>query len=312
MKSRSIKKRFIKRSLAIILVITFVLALPPVAHASQGDTVDVESVIISSSIYDISDGVLCFVPANTSAVQLLGNIDNDFDNLAVISGSSEYTGPAVGTGMKVRLTIGGEVCDEVTLIILGDANGDGIVSITDYTLTRLDILELNALAGLFITAADIDGSGHISISDYTLLRLHILNLKPIDGQEPKPPEIDEPQAQALIDFALTQLGKPYVGGGKGPDTFDCSGFVYYCLNSIGFEIRYMTSTTWRSANYLTITNMDNIIKGDILCFDGHVGIYMGDGKMVDASSSNGMIVTRSNIFSSTYWTTNFICAKRLF
>ena len=120
------------------------------------------------------------------------------------------------------------------------------------------------------------------------------------------------RSNELIDFALTQLGKPYVLGGKGPDYFDCSGFVYYCLNSIGFEIRYMTSTTWRSADFTTIDNMEDIRKGDILCFDGHVGIYMGDGMMVDASSSNGMIVTRSNIFASSYWTNNFMCAKRVF
>ena len=272
---------------------------------------DIPADIISSSEYDIIDGVLRYVPANTSAAQLLGNIDNDIDNLAVISGSSEYTGSAVATGMKVRLTIDGTVRDEVTLVTLGDVNGDGTISITDYTLTRLDILELTELAGLFITAADIDGNGLVSISDYTLLRLHILSIKPIDGNAPQPPEVDEPSPQELIDFALTQLGKPYVRGGKGPNSFDCSGFVYYCLNSIGYEIRYMTSTTWRSANYLTITNMNDIEMGDILCFDGHVSIYMGDGKMVDASSSNGMIVTRSNIFSSSYWTSNFISAKRV-
>ncbi|MBT3318658.1 MAG: hypothetical protein HN948_05345 [Clostridia bacterium] len=266
---------------------------------------------ISSSLYDINDGVLRYVTANTSAAQLLGNIDNDVDNLAVISGSSVFTGSAVGTGMKVRLSVDGTVRDEVTVVALGDVNGDGIISITDYTLTRLDILELSDLIGLFTSAADIDGNGHVSISDYTLLRLHILSIKPITGDGSPPPEVDGPSPQELIDFALTQLGKPYVRGGKGPDSFDCSGFVYYCLNSIGYEIGYMTSTVWRSANYLTINSMDNIEMGDILCFDGHVGIYMGDGRMVDASSGNGMIVTRSNIFSSSYWTSNFICAKRV-
>ena len=121
-----------------------------------------------------------------------------------------------------------------------------------------------------------------------------------------------PNPDTLVDFALTQLGKPYVLGGKGPDTFDCSGFVYYCLNSVGFDIRYMTSTTWRSADFTTIYDMNDIQKGDILCLYGHVGIYMGDGMVVDASSSQGMIVTRTNIFRSSYWTGNFVCAKRVF
>lgn len=131
----------------------------------------------------------------------------------------------------------------------------------------------------------------------------------------QPVEVGDPDkasADALIDFALTQLGKPYVRGGKGPKTFDCSGFVYYCLNKVGHKINYMTSTAWRSANYPTIKSFKDVKKGDILCFNGHVGIYMGNGKMVDASSSNGKIVTRSNIFSSSYWTKNFRCAKRVF
>lgn len=123
---------------------------------------------------------------------------------------------------------------------------------------------------------------------------------------------DSASANALIEFALTQLGKPYVRGGKGPKTFDCSGFVYYCLNRVGNKIRYMTSTAWRSANYSTIKSFRDIKRGDILCFNGHVGIYMGNGKMVDASSSNGKIVTRSNIFGSSYWKRNFRCAKRVF
>lgn len=123
---------------------------------------------------------------------------------------------------------------------------------------------------------------------------------------------DEASADALVDYALTQLGKKYVRGGKGPNVFDCSGFVYYCLNKVGYKIGYMTSRGWAKCNLPRVDNMKDMKKGDIICFKGHVGIYMGNGKMVDASSSNGKIVTRSNIFNSRYWTRNFICARRVF
>lgn len=123
---------------------------------------------------------------------------------------------------------------------------------------------------------------------------------------------DEASADALVDYALTQLGKKYVRGGKGPNVFDCSGFVYYCLNKVGYKIGYMTSGGWAKSGLPKVTNMKDMKKGDIICFRGHVGIYMGNGKMVDASSSNGKIVTRSNIFNSSYWTRNFICARRVF
>ena len=53
-------------------------------------------------------------------------------------------------------------------------------------------------------------------------------------------------------------------------------------------------------------------RGDVVCFDGHVGIYMGNGKMIDASSSRGKVRTTSNIQSSSYWTSHFICGFRIF
>ena len=128
----------------------------------------------------------------------------------------------------------------------------------------------------------------------------------------EPGDPDEASADALIEFALTQLGKKYVLGGKGPDVFDCSGFVYYCLNKVGYRIGYMTSYGWAHCNLPRVSKMRDMKRGDIICFNGHVGIYMGNGKMVDASSSNGKVVTRSHIFSSSYWTSNFICARRVF
>ena len=65
---------------------------------------------------------------------------------------------------------------------LGDVNRDGKISISDYTLIRLDILGLKALGEEVRSSADINGSGTVTITDYTLLRLHILGLKNIsDG-----------------------------------------------------------------------------------------------------------------------------------
>jgi len=72
----------------------------------------------------------------------------------------------------------------------------------------------------------------------------------------------------LIAFAKTNLGKPYVRGGKGPNSFDCSGFVYYCLKSIGVQINYMTSAVWPTSKWTTIASISDMLPGDILCFKG--------------------------------------------
>jgi cell wall-associated NlpC family hydrolase len=114
--------------------------------------------------------------------------------------------------------------------------------------------------------------------------------------------------KAFINAAAAQLGKPYVLGGKGPDVFDCSGLVYYALNSSGYQIDYMTSAEWAASSY-TVIGAASLQRGDILCFKGHVGIYLGNGSMIEA---NGTVRIREDILNSDYFANNFICAHRLF
>ena len=114
----------------------------------------------------------------------------------------------------------------------------------------------------------------------------------------------------LIAVAKSKLGCKYVWGAKGPNTFDCSGFVYWCLNQIGVKQSYITSYGWRTVNkYKKITDFSSIRKGDIIVVYGHVGIAAGNGEVIDASSSNGKIVHRT---MGSWWTNNFICAWRIF
>lgn len=117
-------------------------------------------------------------------------------------------------------------------------------------------------------------------------------------------------AQALINEASKHLGKPYVWGAKGPNSFDCSGFVYYCLRQVGVNQSYLTSSGWRNpGRYQRISNFNNIQAGDIVVVSGHVGIAAGGGTVIDASSSNGRVVHRS---LSSWWRNNFIVAWRIF
>ncbi len=120
-----------------------------------------------------------------------------------------------------------------------------------------------------------------------------------------------PSISTLISIAKSKLGCRYVYGSKGPSTFDCSGFVYWVLNKSGVRQSYMTSYGWnKNKKYKKITDMSDIRKGDIITYNGHVGIALGGNKMIDASSGSGKV--RITNITSSYWTRNFRCAFRIF
>ena len=98
----------------------------------------------------------------------------------------------------------------------------------------------------------------------------------------------------LLSLAASKIGSPYVWGSKGPGAFDCSGFVYWCLNNAGVGQSYLTSSGWRNpGRYTRVSNYGELQAGDIIVVSGHVGIVAGGGQVIDASSSNGRVVQRS-------------------
>ena len=136
---------------------------------------------ISSSVYtvDHTRGYLCGVPAGTSSDGIKADLSNESASISFLDkNGAAYSGTAV-TGLSVRLTEADAVVDSLIVVIPGDPSGDGAISISDYTLARLDILGLRALSNEYRAAADVDSNGSISISDYTLMRLHILGLRRI-------------------------------------------------------------------------------------------------------------------------------------
>lgn len=122
----------------------------------------------------------------------------------------------------------------------------------------------------------------------------------------------------VISVAQAQIGKRYVRGDEGPNTFDCSGLIYYCLTKNGVSVGRRSAASYsQNESWTLITSMSDLEKGDLLFFRddkssrvSHVGLYIGGGKMIDASSSLGEVVKRS--CKTDYWTRNFVCARRVF
>lgn len=130
------------------------------------------------------------------------------------------------------------------------------------------------------------------------------------SQQTVAPAVVSGAAGNLISVAQSKLGCPYVWGSKGPNSFDCSGFVYWCLNQVGVSQSYITSSGWQNpGRYTRVSNFDSLQAGDIIVVSGHVGICAGNGTVIDASSSNGRVVHRS---LSSWWRNNFITGWRIF
>jgi cell wall-associated NlpC family hydrolase len=121
--------------------------------------------------------------------------------------------------------------------------------------------------------------------------------------------------EKMITTAKAQVGKKYVLGKTGPDSFDCSGLVYYCLKTAGSNRRRLTAAGYSQVSDWEKISFSGMKRGDLVFFYndaktkvGHVGIYLGGGEMIDASSGNGKVVRRSA--STSYWKSHFVCARR--
>jgi N-acetylmuramoyl-L-alanine amidase len=134
---------------------------------------------LSSSVYAVErdKGMLTGVKPGTSAEALIGNMEGDFSRMALkdAGGNVVASGPT-GTGMSLELMEDSAVVDTLTVVVMGDINGDSVVSVADYTLERLYLLGMKTLEGACLCAGDASGDGKITIGDYTRLRLNILGL----------------------------------------------------------------------------------------------------------------------------------------
>lgn len=120
----------------------------------------------------------------------------------------------------------------------------------------------------------------------------------------------------VVAAAQDQLGKPYIWSTEGPDSFDCSGLVYYCLKQSGHSVSRKSANGFsQNGSWTLITSMSDLKAGDLVFFKSdskdsvnHTGICISGGTMIHASSSKGQVV-KSSLHQS-YWERNFVCGRR--
>ncbi|WP_210591449.1 C40 family peptidase [Streptomyces sp. GESEQ-35] len=103
------------------------------------------------------------------------------------------------------------------------------------------------------------------------------------------------KAEKVLAFARSQVGKPYVWGATGPDSYDCSGLTQGAWNAAGISL---PRTTWDQVNAGTTVSLSAAQPGDLVFFYddiSHVGIYIGNGMMIHAPKP-GAYVREESIY----------------
>jgi cell wall-associated NlpC family hydrolase len=86
----------------------------------------------------------------------------------------------------------------------------------------------------------------------------------------------------FVAAAAAQIGKPYKWGAEGPDSFDCSGLVVFCLNRAGINVPRLVTWTFATWSGAHTVKASEAAAGDLVMYSGHMGIMSGPGQMIDA------------------------------
>jgi cell wall-associated NlpC family hydrolase len=117
----------------------------------------------------------------------------------------------------------------------------------------------------------------------------------------------------ITQVALSQMGKTYSWGATGPFKFDCSGFTQFVYEQNGIELPRVSREQAKEGEYI---DRDSLRKGDLIFFSSsksddvhHVGIYLGNGKFVHASSAKKRVTISS--LNEKYYKKHFKWGRRL-
>lgn len=105
----------------------------------------------------------------------------------------------------------------------------------------------------------------------------------------KLPVVGTGKAAQALRAAMTKIGRPYVWGAAGPNSFDCSGLTMWAYKQVGINLPHYTGSQWTAGTHVP---RDQLQPGDLVFFYPdlhHMGMYVGDGKMLHAPRTGDVV-----------------------
>lgn len=161
---------------------------------------------ITSNVYTIKDGYISKIPVGLTAVEFLKGISGIGVRIQK-NGTTVTESTKIGTGMVIQLVSNGKVVDSLIIVVTGDTNGDGNISVTDMIAVKAHVLKKTLLTGAAEKAADTNADKKVTITDFIQIKAQILGksqIKPAAAEEKPaqtqavPMTLDAPETEAAV------------------------------------------------------------------------------------------------------------------
>lgn len=162
--------------------------------------------------------------------------------------------------------------------------------------------------GTIVQIIGVDGDYYyVSAGDY----LGYITASAVDFTADAELPVSDADSGEIVSEAMNYLGVPYVYGGTSPSGFDCSGLVYYIYTLYDYTVNRTAASLMENG-----TEVEELMAGDLVFFAngsggsvGHVGIYIGDGQFIHASSGSGQVIISS--LDESYYSRYYCGARRI-